>query len=93
MLTLTKSAPPAPRTTTQQVRSEIEQRMVSMLLAGNWLTESTVDLLLAEAQEAALLHVMDGLPPDLRTLASHERDRIRQLVNRRMKDAANRQED
>jgi hypothetical protein len=73
----------------QQVRTEIEARMVATLLGGRWLTDDIVATLLVEAQETALLHVMDGLPPDLRTLASHMRDDLRRIINARLRDYMN----
>lgn len=94
MLSIVKGdVPPKAQSPAQQVREEIEVRAVAMLVRGSWLTDTVVDMLLKEAQDTALLHVMDGLPPDLRTLASHRRDDLRVLVNRRLLEAATRQQE
>lgn len=77
---------------TQMIQIDMDAVQRRVLLQGGFLAPDTVERLLAEGQEEALLKVMNALPPDLRTVASTMRPEIAQMVNTKLRRAALAQE-
>lgn len=71
----------------QQIKEAVTAATVDALLAGSWLKEEVMSILVREAEEQVMVRVMASLPPDLRTMASDVRLQLRTVVLRHFRNA------